>query len=188
MKHFQSHNINYKSWKYLEKVEKQHRLYHKYTDCSLKVLDISIVLVSENPANLGKVLTSLVNCLRINTAYFIMPYVLVLCWYCCFLPIEDLWQPCIKQVCWCHSSNSILSLWSLYHILVILIFQAFPSFSSVQFSHSVMSDSVRPHRRQPTKLPLLGILQARTLEWVAISFSNAGKWKVKVKSLTRVRL
>ena len=33
-----------------------------------------------------------------------------------------------------------------------------------------------------------GILQARTLEWVAISFSNAGKWKVKVKSLRRVRL
>ena len=33
-----------------------------------------------------------------------------------------------------------------------------------------------------------GILQARTLEWVAISFSNAWKWKVKVKSLSRVRL
>ena len=32
------------------------------------------------------------------------------------------------------------------------------------------------------------ILQARTLEWVAISFSNAWKWKVKVKSLSRVRL
>ena len=32
------------------------------------------------------------------------------------------------------------------------------------------------------------ILQARTLEWVAISFSNAGKWKVKVKSLSRVQL
>ena len=31
-----------------------------------------------------------------------------------------------------------------------------------------------------------GILQARTLEWVAISFSNASKWKVKVKSLSRV--
>ena len=99
-----------------------------------------------------------------------------------------------------------------------------------------MSDSVWPHRWQPTRLPhpwdssgkktgvgchfLLqcmkvksesevaqlcltpsdpmdwslprspapGILQARTLEWVAISFSNAGKWKVKVKSLSRVRL
>ena len=33
--------------------------------------------------------------------------------------------------------------------------------------------------------PVLGILQARTLEWVAISFSNACKWKVKVKSLTQ---
>ena len=32
------------------------------------------------------------------------------------------------------------------------------------------------------------ILQARTLEWVAISFSNAWKWKVKVKSLSRVWL
>ena len=32
-----------------------------------------------------------------------------------------------------------------------------------------------------------GILQARILEWVAISFSNAWKWKVKVKSLSRVR-
>ena len=33
-----------------------------------------------------------------------------------------------------------------------------------------------------------GILQSRTLEWVAISFSNAWKWKVKVKSLSHVRL
>ena len=33
-----------------------------------------------------------------------------------------------------------------------------------------------------------GTLQARTLEWVAISFSNTWKWKVKVKSLSRVRL
>ena len=36
--------------------------------------------------------------------------------------------------------------------------------------------------------PVPGILQARTLEWVAISFSNAWKWKVKVKSLSRSRL
>ena len=40
----------------------------------------------------------------------------------------------------------------------------------------------------PPGSPVPGILQARTLEWVAISFSNAGKWKVKVKSLSRVRL
>ena len=36
--------------------------------------------------------------------------------------------------------------------------------------------------------PVPGILQARTLEWVAISFSNAWKWKGKVKSLSRVWL
>ena len=36
--------------------------------------------------------------------------------------------------------------------------------------------------------PFPVILQARTLEWVAISFSNAWKWKVKVKLLSRVRL
>ena len=36
--------------------------------------------------------------------------------------------------------------------------------------------------------PIPGILQARTLEWVAISFSNAWKWKVKVMSLSHVRL
>ena len=40
----------------------------------------------------------------------------------------------------------------------------------------------------PPGSPVLGILQARTLEWVAISFSNAWKWKVKGKSLSRVRL
>ena len=40
----------------------------------------------------------------------------------------------------------------------------------------------------PPGFTIPGILQARTLEWGAISFSNAGKWKVKVKSLSRVRL
>ena len=40
----------------------------------------------------------------------------------------------------------------------------------------------------PPGSPVPGILQARTLEWVAISFSNARKWKVKVKSLSCARL
>ena len=40
----------------------------------------------------------------------------------------------------------------------------------------------------PPGFPVPGILQARTLEWVAISFSSAWKWKVKVKTLSRVRL
>ena len=40
----------------------------------------------------------------------------------------------------------------------------------------------------PPDFPTPGILQARTLEWVAISFSSAWKWKVKVKSLGLARL
>ena len=123
----------------------------------------------------------------------------------------------------------------------------FLQFSSVQFSHSVVSDSLWPHESQharppcPTQTPGVhsdssplshwrhpaisssgvpfsscpqslpatesfpmsqlfpwggqstGVsasasFQARTLEWVAISFSNAWKWKVKVKSFSHVRL
>ena len=40
----------------------------------------------------------------------------------------------------------------------------------------------------PPGSPVPGILQARTLEWVSISFSNAWKWNVKVKSLSCIRL
>ena len=40
----------------------------------------------------------------------------------------------------------------------------------------------------PPGSSVLGILQARILEWVAISFSNAQKWKLKVKSLSHVQL
>ena len=40
----------------------------------------------------------------------------------------------------------------------------------------------------PLGSPVPGILQIRTLEWVAIAFSNAWKWKVKGKSLSHVRL
>ena len=45
-----------------------------------------------------------------------------------------------------------------------------------------------PRDGSPPGTPVPGILQARTLEWVAISFSNAWKWKVKGKSLSRIRL
>ena len=45
-----------------------------------------------------------------------------------------------------------------------------------------------PTDGSPPGSPVPGILQARTLEWVAISFSNAWKWKVKRKLLSHVRL
>ena len=45
-----------------------------------------------------------------------------------------------------------------------------------------------PINGSPPGSPIPGTLQARTLEWVAISFSNSWKWKLKVKSLSHVRL
>ena len=45
-----------------------------------------------------------------------------------------------------------------------------------------------PIDSSPPGSPVPGILQARTLVWLAISFSNAWKWKLKLKSLSRVRL
>ena len=45
-----------------------------------------------------------------------------------------------------------------------------------------------PIDSSPPGSPIPGILQSSTLEWVAISFSNAWKWKVKVKSLSCVWL
>ena len=52
-------------------------------------------------------------------------------------------------------------------------------------SHPTLCD---PIDGSPPGSPVPGILQARTLEWVAISFSNAWKWRVKGKSLSRVWL
>ena len=45
-----------------------------------------------------------------------------------------------------------------------------------------------PTEGRPPGSPIPGILQARTLEWVAMSFSNAWQWTAKGKSLSRVRL
>ena len=66
----------------------------------------------------------------------------------------------------------------------------------MQLIHKRMSAAAKSIQSCPTlcdpmdcSLPgfsVHGILQARTPEWVAISFSNASKWKVKVKSLSRV--
>ena len=45
-----------------------------------------------------------------------------------------------------------------------------------------------PINGSPLGSSVPGILQARILKWIAISFSNAWKWKVKVKSLSHARL
>ena len=65
-------------------------------------------------------------------------------------------------------------------MLLLLLLLLLSCFSRVRLCDPM--DGSRPSSHIP------GILQARTLEWVAISFSNAWKWNVKVKSLCRVRL
>ena len=73
------------------------------------------------------------------------------------------------------------------------------AFFTVQLSHPYIAAAAAkslqscptlcdPIDGSPLGSPVPGFLQARTLEWVAISFSNAWKWKGKVKSLNRVRL
>ena len=110
----------------------------------------------------------------------------------------QLWQPIVKRMfiystsrCWAPAIDTVLS-------SIILVpplrgeqkMSAFPAITAAAAAKSIQScptlcDSIDG---SPTGSPIPGILQARTLEWVAISFSNAWKWKVKVKSLSRVRL
>ena len=87
-----------------------------------------------------------------------------------------------------------------YHILnyflCIDIFFAYKNFLRVSHRHNAAAAKslqscltlCDPIDSSPPGSPFPGSLQSRTLEWVAISFSNAWKWKVKVKSLSRVRL
>ena len=67
---------------------------------------------------------------------------------------------------------------------ILLIIAAAAAAKSLQSCPTLCN----PIDSSPPGSPIPGILQARTLEWVAISFSNAWKWKVKGKSLSRVRL
>ena len=69
-----------------------------------------------------------------------------------------------------------LGLWGRGLLLLLLL---------SRFSHVQLCAT--PQTANPPGSPVPGILQATTLEWVAISFSSAWKWKVKVKLLSHVR-
>ena len=64
----------------------------------------------------------------------------------------------------------------------------FPSMLLLLLSLQLCPTMCHPIESSLPGATLSGILQARTLEWVAISFSNTWKWKVKVKSLSCVWL
>ena len=89
-------------------------------------------------------------------------------------------QDCKKIFCLCTISTSIN-----YYFLYAQ--RTCPAAAAAKLLQSCPT-LCDPRDSSPPGSPIPGILQARTLEWVAISFSNAWKWKMKVKSLSRVQL
>ena len=102
-----------------------------------------------------------------------------------------------------HSSRQTFpcwfSVWMIYPLLKVGygVFKPYYYFilSTPPLRHAAAAKSLHscptlcdPRDGSPSGSPIPGILQARTLEWVAISFSNVWKWKVKVKSLSHVWL
>ena len=102
---------------------------------------------------------------------------------------------CLSHLLYKGCSQPYGAKWSHLSIMLNLRF-SFPSlWSPESFLIPAAAKSLQsrqtlcnPIDGSPPGFPIPGILQARTLEWVAISFSNAGKWKVKVKSPSRVWL
>ena len=99
-------------------------------------------------------------------------------------PMPPLFVWFFKDILTRHSVSSALSSWTRYPPHRPPTIHATTTTKSLQ-SCPILCD---PTDSSPPGSAVPGILQARTLEWVAISFSNAWKRKVKVKSLSRVRL
>ena len=87
---------------------------------------------------------------------------------------------------WKSGSSRLMYYWGLaWRIMSITLLVCATAAAKSLQSCPTLCD---PRDGSPPGSPVPGILQARTLEWVSISFSNAWKWKVKVKLLSRVRL
>ena len=85
---------------------------------------------------------------------------------------------------------SFLFMWVFFFLLQCFWTESLGIVTSLAAAKSLQSCPTLcdPIDGSPPGSPVPGILQARTLEWVAMSFSDAWKWKVKVKSLSGVRL
>ena len=88
---------------------------------------------------------------------------------------------------WCWKQNSVSYCSPNLFCHGILPLHAAAAAAAAAKSLQLCPTLCDPIDSSPPGPPIPGILQARTLEWVAISFSKAWKWKVKVKSLS-VRL
>ena len=111
---------------------------------------------------------------------------LVFPYYFFFMICPSVWVGCL--------SLPLLLLYCQFLFLCLLLFASYTDVLLCWVHAAAAAKSLQlcltlcDHRDgSPPGYPIPGILQARTLEWVAISFSNAWKWKVKVKLLSRVR-
>ena len=104
-------------------------------------------------------------------------------WMLAIWPLVPL--PFLKPA-WTSGSSWFMYCWSLaWRILSFTLLACAATAAKSLQSFPTLCD---PIDGGPPGSPVPGILQARTLERVAISFSNAWKWKMKVKSLSQVRL
>ena len=90
----------------------------------------------------------------------------------------------LSLILWLHEDSN--TKWCC--LLSLLPFTTPPHFAAAAKSHQSCPTLCNPIDGSPPGSPIPGIFQARTLEWVAISFSNVWKWKLKVTSLSSVRL
>ena len=118
---------------------------------------------------------------------------------CCVLGLEEsmLWEKTIQTNLYCendHTTQSNLPIQTNPYQITNGIFHGtrtkYPTIFAAAAAKSLQSCPTLcdPIDGSPPGPAIPGILQARTLEWVAISFSNAWKWKGKVKSFSCVRL
>ena len=101
----------------------------------------------------------------------------------------------IEQFCICYSGffcpnirTFLLKFWRFSHPLNLYILGFPDGIAAAAKSLQLCPTLYDPIDGSPPGSPVPGILQVRTLEWAAISFSNAWKWKVKGKSLSCVQL
>ena len=99
---------------------------------------------------------------------------------CCFLTCIKISQESGQVVWYCH----LLKIFPQFFVIHAVKGFAAAAAKLLQSCPTLCN----PIDGSPPVSPIPGILHARTLEWVVISFSNAWKWKVKVKLLSRVRL
>ena len=108
--------------------------------------------------------------------------------YCWSLP----WRILSIILLACEMSVIVAVVWIFFGIIVLQFVSCPPRGHAAAATAAKSLQSCPtlwdPIDGSPAGSPVPGILQVRTLEWVAISFSHAWKWKVKAKSLSRVQL